>query len=194
MRDLINEAFDAAIAMKPPHFARLAALGVTRETIATCMDATAPFIPVGVMRIETDERGGFQPFDGGPLAVVQPVVVEGEIIDLVAWHSDDPLRWWTRRGVAWALGEDAINSAHLGWQPEDISVRVEPSPLDWLRGGGSGVCVLDWASAERHQLRGLHSLRVSSSDFAAMLQRSLSEPPRLPAIVIENMGDLNVAA
>jgi len=62
---------------------------------------------------------------------------EWQLVDLVAFKLDDPTRWWRRLGVADILG----NAPSFTVEPKTL----HPTPLDWLRAGGTGLVVLDWS-------------------------------------------------
>ena len=57
-----------------------------------------------------------------------------EVVDLVAFRPADPSRWWSRRRLVAALGEETLSE--LSEEP----VRVWRNPLHWLKAGAVGVC------------------------------------------------------
>ena len=65
------------------------------------------------------------------------------LIDLVAVDVDQPDRFWCRRGEALVLGSAYLEIAGQEGEP----VPVFRNPLAWLKAGGEGVVVLDWAWA-----------------------------------------------
>ncbi len=77
-------------------------------------------------------------------------VEDPEIVDLIAFRTDDPGCWWYRNGeLGLVLGEDR----YLAAIEAGASLRLFDSPLAWLRGGCAGAVFLDdvearW-SAER---------------------------------------------
>lgn len=58
-----------------------------------------------------------------------------EVVDLVVFRPVEPGRWWSRCGIAAALGEEMIGD--FGDQP----VQVWRNPLAWLRSGATGICL-----------------------------------------------------
>ncbi len=81
-------------------------------------------------------------YDGLPgLLDVNPERHVEELRDLVAVDLDRPDRFWRRRGQAVILGNAYLEIAGQ----EDEPVPVFKTPLSWLRSGGAGVCILDWA-------------------------------------------------
>ena len=82
-----------------------------------------------------------------------------EVVDLIAFRPVEPGRWWSRRGIVAALGEES---------PPDFSddpVPVWRNPLAWLRAGATGICPV-------------------SPDPAAVRDVLL----RLPGIVVEDVA------
>ncbi len=77
-------------------------------------------------------------------------VEDPELVDLIAFRTDDPGCWWYRNGeLGLVLGEDR----YLAAIEAGASLRLFDSPLAWLRGGCAGAVFLDdvearW-SAER---------------------------------------------
>ena len=65
------------------------------------------------------------------------------LIDLVAVDVDQPDQFWCRRGEALILGAVYLEIAGQEGEP----VPVFHNPLAWLRAGGEGIVILDWAWA-----------------------------------------------
>src|SRR5687767_2385928 len=115
--DLIAEAFAAAGRVREPHFRRMAALGVPRSALIRVGRKQPPF---GLQPVQECPGGLFEPAEEGPLSIIIPVVefpmidfygvdVETtEIIDLIAFRSNNPFRWLWRTGDGWALGSDLL--------------------------------------------------------------------------------------
>ncbi|WP_430429208.1 hypothetical protein [Parasphingorhabdus sp.] len=158
--DLSREIELAVKAVQNRHLGRLQALGVDSATIAR-LGAIQP--PFGVM--DCEDIGGriYQP--GGEKAnIVQPVYDGGILIDIVAWRTTEPQKWLWRTGAAWALNMDTI--AANSWQDEPLV--IDATPLDWLRGGATGLCILNWDAPEIRTL-----LRVQSISAEALIARQL---------------------
>lgn len=144
---------------------------------------------VGVTQAEIDKNDIWSPSDQGPYYITIAVRDGEAVTDIVAFSPDKPNEWFLRRGVAWALGLDKINDA-LAW-PETV-VPLAATPLDWLRSGMVGACVIDWTPDAVEAIRALQQIEVSSPKFAAALRLQLSKPPRLPEIAVS--GDKKNAA
>jgi len=171
--NLEAEARTASERVRQPHIDRLLALGVPGPAIASLGSREIPF---GVGTVERMERGLYQPGDG-PLHVISPVYAEGEIIDLIAWRSDAPGNWVWRTGLGWALGTDMLLPR---W--DDEPVQIHATPLDWLRAGGEGMCILDWEAPELGEIRALEAIETDEW-IAQRMTRALSKPQRLPTII-----------
>jgi hypothetical protein len=65
------------------------------------------------------------------------------LVDLIAVDPDHPDRFWRRHGDALVLGSAFLEIAGYEGEP----VPVFKNPMTWLRSGGAGVVVLDWAWA-----------------------------------------------
>src|SRR5262249_37173332 len=117
------------------------------------LDAYALMVGVAHMRIEkgrrwvpdpTGHRGFVSPVRGrgdrydarDPFA--DEIVINGPLLDLVAWHPEAPRRWAVRTGAAEWLGAWCAGISHDHKEP----VRVWRGPLGWLRGWLEGVVPL----------------------------------------------------
>ena len=96
--------------------------------------------------------GGLFEFDGPDAALLIAVREHGQVIDVCAARSAAPDEWAVLRGDGWLLGHDAFLRCQLDGEG---SLRVRGNPIDWLRGGCVGICVLDWSAAALGALRGL---------------------------------------
>jgi len=189
MTDLLAEMGSAARDVRQVHLDRLRGLGVPISWLADAFWhepypeiglGPAPLPPFGVSCCESVGGGLYQPGEG-PLHVLLPVVEDGALVDLCAFRSADPGNWLLRVGNGWALGMDLGLSPHL-WGP----VHVFSDPLDWLRGCGEGVAVLDWDSPEiRRQLDAVPEVVCSTPAVASVLTRALTRPVRIPKISIK---------
>ncbi len=140
----------------------------------------------GVIRAVPADDGLYVPGDGEPHLLL-PVYEDGELIDLCAFRSGDPLNWLLRTGLGWALGlEDGIEP--LAWAE---SVGLAVSPLEWLREGATGVCILDWDAPVLRYLSDLPHLVCSSNELATRLRAALARPVRFPTI---SVGETHIAA
>lgn len=99
-------------------------------------------------------RGGLFGFEGPDQRLILGVRRGGDTIDLAALSSTCEDEWALRLGVADMLGEDLLLDCVLAERRE---LRLFATPLAWLRGGGRGICVLDWSASALGALRGLGS-------------------------------------
>ena len=109
----------------------------------------------------------------------------GDAVDIVAWQPATN-RIGTWRGLAWALGQDAIYAPRLS---EHDGLPVWTSPLDWLRGRRRGVVLImprlaaDW-------LCDAGPLVAEDLDHALELSRVLSRPaPRILIPTVAGRAD-----
>ncbi|WP_445191227.1 hypothetical protein ACT009_11555 [Sphingomonas sp. Tas61C01] len=163
----------------------LKALGVTGSAIAEINIATR-HPAIGVVDAEPVGNGLFQ-IGAGPRHLVQPITVDGEIIDLVAWRSLRPDDWRLLRGVGWALGEDQLNAAR-SWtdQPPPMMLRT---PLDFLRAAGSGFVVTDWSAPAVRSLIDFEAIDVADRALGDVLLNTISKPLRLPRVNVRRRRD-----
>ena len=105
------------------------------------------------------------------------------LVDVVAFDPRDPFRWWLFHGA----------SAHApvwlgGWNLAN-TVKLEPTPLDWLQNGCAGAALLDGGGGYlREQLAdaGVGGVTVATAAMADALERKLKRlPPRPPKPEIE---------
>lgn len=197
MVDLHNEMRLATHSVRQVHLDRLRTLGVSYDTIARLGEA---FYPFGIVKAEPSSQGLYQPGEGVS-HIVLPVIQDGALVDLCAFRSTAPDEWRLRTGNGWALGlEEGLgrwlwrSSADPSANPPKHQLGCPPhiysSPLEWLRHGCNGICVLDWRSPEIYQLDVLESVTVSDAATAKLLTNALTRPARVPAIgLMEVLAD-----
>jgi len=154
---------------------RLKALGVPWATIAH-MGHRHYF--GGSVRVIAIDDGLYAPSDEGKPHLILPVFEDGELVDLVAFTSEQPMAWLLRLGTGWSLGLIDGFERH-SWEDE---VRLWASPLDWLRADRDGLCILDWSAPEVYNLSRLPNIRCQDDRLAEQLMHALSRPYRLPNI------------
>lgn len=181
----IEAEFDRAIERtNRTHYDRLINRGVASRTLYVNP------VMFGVERIEVFEDGTYQPAPSGKPAIVQPVCPYYEIgdlcpHDLVAWHQDDPNKWWLRLGIATLINDEAVETArHL-----DRPLEVHETPLDWLRGGAEGVVILDWSCHLPLWLGGANRIVAPNSDLAERIDQAFQAPHQIPEIRIREVRD-----
>lgn len=173
---LIAELRHAAEDVRQPHLDRLRGLGVSIGWMAD-----AETYPFGVAHCEPSGPGLYQPNPGAaPLHMILPVIEDAALVDLIAFRSSDPGNWMLRTGIGWALGL-ARGVGHWMWSER---VHLFDTPLDWLRGRGDGICVLDWDAPEVRDLDVLPEVVCSSPAVAKAFERALTRPVHCPKISI----------
>ena len=188
--DLRAEHRAAVAALTEEDRGRLADFGIGPDDIGR-------FRMCGIARVLVRD-GLYQPDEEGGVAIVTPVRVErpytpearrpgiwarwGPIVDLVAWHPSEPLRWALRVGSAEWIG--CIEPQYLDPEP----VRVHRSVFDWLRAGCSGLVPLSSDRGELYRLlSGVHGGILAADDTHARdLRRALSHPWPHPNVEVAN--------
>ena len=177
--ELQAELFAAAARVTQGHLDRLRGLGVAPATLAALGRINVAF---GVVNLTVDSGGTYQPGEGSA-HIVQPVMEDGELIDLVAWHTMRPERWWLRNGIGFALNPDNLGSLDRWGEGPPV---VHSSPLNWLRAGGEGSVILDWSdSVALGHLRAHEAISCASSALAGTLNRAMMATVRLPVVTVE---------
>lgn len=175
--DLHKELAAAGEATKLLHFKHLVALGVPRATIAAQrLDSWG----WGVVNALDVGDGLYCPGDG-PLHLILPVWDGADLIDLVAFRSGNPADWRLRTGLGLALGLERGCERH-DWDDE---VTLSLTPLEWLRNGADGLCIVDWDAPELHMFATLPRIVCPDKQSAEQLRRALIRPQHLPQISIK---------
>lgn len=175
--DIPCELRGLSLAAQPSLLCRLRQLGVNQRTIAQM--GNRHFFGGSDRVIDIDD-GLYAPSANGEPHLILPVFENCNLVDLVAFTSDKPLAWLLRLGVGWSLGLLDGLERHSG---ED-EVRLWASPLDWLRAGCDGLCILDWSAPEILELARLPNIRCQDSKIAELLRDALTRPYRLPNITV----------
>lgn len=157
---------------------RLTALGVPPLTVARLMalgDIGAAKVAVTGGRFEFDGDDESLRPTGRPCGPAALPLLEGTRlllvvreagfapVDLVAIDPARPDGWALWRGAEELLGGWTLDRATTFGE---ASVRLHATPLDWLRAGCTGVCVLEWNHAARARLRALGSAVTIVADPA----------------------------
>ncbi|MFN3473549.1 MAG: hypothetical protein ACK4ZW_05835 [Blastomonas sp.] len=128
----------------------------------------------------------------GETAIILPVTEDGLVTDLVAFDPRTPDAWALRGGDGLMLGWDVWHAnAHApdtggGWR-EDPAVRLFANPLQWIRGGGEGLCLLAWNVTTMGMLRALGPERTivcEGDHFATVVAERMAERCGLPAVSV----------
>lgn len=174
----------AVFSVRQQHLDQLRALGVAQVTIAQMGRRHFSF---GVANCTAHEEGLYYPDPHGRPHLILPVYEDGELMDLVAFQSHAPDQWLLRAGVGWSLG--LFDGFQRHWWGGVASLSA--TPLDWMRDGADGLCVLDWSAPEVSELADLESVHCSQS-VATVLCKALTKPPRIPQIILK--GEERLAA
>lgn len=130
--------FVAANPLPWPGAQRLIAKGVPGGVIAE-MNGRGT---IGAARVLVTAKGARFEIEGPDARAL--LAVEngaGEVIDVAALSTTNENEWSLLTGMADLLGEAAMEAAVAGnWR----ELRLFATPMDWLRGGCAGVCVLAW--------------------------------------------------
>ena len=179
--ELAAEVRSAGLASTLFHFKHLIGLGVPRATIAELRREDWGW---GVTRAVDAGDGLYSPGEG-PLHLVMPVLDDGDLIDIVAFRSGSPADWKLRTGLGLALGLDRGWERHR-WAEE---VQLSLTPLDWLRNGADGICIVDWDAPDITMLASLPRITCPTRESAAQLRRALTRPQTLPPIYAKELRD-----
>lgn len=179
--DLDAEMNMAVSAVTSRHLAAMERLGCRAPAIAAIGAKQAP---LGVLRCDMRGAQFFEPTNElyGIDAVLMPVMEEGTVIDLIAWRTLAPDAWLWRNGDGWALGIDQITQP----SPWDgfREITLHATPLDWLRAGGDGACILDWSAVSHiRRLALFDTIRCDHPTVQKRLSGILSQPERKTKIV-----------
>jgi hypothetical protein len=177
---LADEMRAAADRIELKHCQRLAAMGVTEWPKLTEQGL------IGLVRCTVGKNDIYEPAEDGTDHIALAVLEDGALVDIVAFTVDDPQGWALRTGNGWALGVDNIRYAQGGWGEADSTLRMCATPLDWLRAGCEGACIIDgysWQASS--EVRNVKSLEVDSPAMARALRLQLSKPPQIPEINVK---------
>lgn len=183
-RDLLAEMEAAAAHVRRPHLERLRCLGVPYASLAALGRDEHT---IGVGRAVLRDDGLWEPSDKGEPVVVQAVcdgvgreLGDAGLIDLIAWRTSEPERWWWRCGTAWALGHELLDLDN--GEP----VLVVATPAQWLSVAGVAVCPLDWSSSSAlwPALRHGPSLKFTDEALRLRVRSALVQSAPLPTMEI----------
>lgn len=107
---------------------------------------------IGVGQVSIAADGGLWEPDGPDRRLLLAVCEHGEPVDVLALSSSCEDEWALLTGMCPLLGWDAWRQAQVGITDR---LRIWPTPMAWLRAGGTGACVLRWDAEAIGMLRGL---------------------------------------
>ena len=124
----------------------------------------------GVCRVRVDGEF-YAPDPDGEEALIVPVFEEGVLVDLACLLGKD--EWFLRTGNGVVLGYDSLDD---GWFGNPLVIFR--SPLDWLRSGCEGVCVVGaWSIAKQWLPRGERQIAAEDVAHGEELKRRLTIEP-----------------
>ena len=143
---------------------RLMEMGVPRAFLGELTGAG----DLGAAQVDLTSGGSRFAF-GGPTGRLLLAVRAGDgtLVDMAALSSACEDEWALLSGGADLLGEWLLEDAIAAERRE---LRLFPTPMAWLRGGGRGICVLDWTPAALGALRGLRSHQTLVVDPGAKVR------------------------
>lgn len=159
--------------------ASLRAAGVSDRIIADLhvTEANARFF--------AKRRWDYSP-DGAPVLLLAVRDRFGEVVDAIAWPIGRPEKWARLTAKANILGEAALHLAHTDPLP------AFRTPLGWLAGGATGVCVLDSTYVWKKLRSGPP---ISGEDLAhAKELEAMLAPPAPPPIYVRKTHSAKEAA
>jgi hypothetical protein len=165
----LEAEFDRCLdSLDEQHFARFAELGIPTAVTFGLRSL------YGVGRIIQHTCGLFDFHEDGAEAIV---IAEGTpdlpgwhwLDDLVALIPDQPERWWLRRGQVDLLGSYNLSSHKLD------DTRLYANPLDWMRNGATGICIVDWRLDPDRLLYGAGKIVTDSHELRRRLHKRIME-------------------
>ena len=135
-------------------------------------------VPVWGVDFVESIGGHYVPRADGRPAIIVPVFDGAELVDLTA-TSLETRRTLTREGVAWVLGQDALDRA----MESDAPVQLFGDPIEWLRNCCRGAVVLNW-NAARFSLADLPGIACASDLLAKRVHGVLRQSLRIPPLFV----------
>jgi hypothetical protein len=157
-----------ALDLASPVFARIRPVGASLFEPNPDSNLGAWIIPVRVEHPDTPESPD-----------PEAAIVDGEIVDLVAFDLQLAARWVLRTGNAEWLG--SCPPQYL----EPPPVALHRSPIDWLRADCRGLVCLARAPLDVYRfLTRFAALDVADAGHAEELGKLLERPPTHPEILV----------
>lgn len=178
MIDLGKELQEAALSMGPLDFPRLRSLGLINTGVAEMGMRHHQF---GLATIVDVGEGLFAPSPDGRRSMVVPVYENGQLLDLVAFSTSTPDDWLLRTGAGLALG--LID----GFEPHTwgASVHLHKTPMDWLRAGGDGLCIVDWSAPDIYLFNDLPHITVDDDGLRSQLVAAVQRPAHIVPVSVK---------
>lgn len=140
-------------------------------------------IAIGVARVCLSRDGSRWEPEGPDGRLLLACFDGGHLIDIAAVWTSHPDQVALRSGDGWCLGEDRLCDAErYSLAGRHVRLRVFSDPMEWLRGRGEGICVLDWGAA-LPRLRGLgERVTLECDAVLAMRVREMLQRGGLPQV------------
>lgn len=123
---------------------RLQVLGVSGRFVA---ELNARCL-IGAGRVQLSRDGGRWEPEGPDARLLLAMTDGGELADIAAVSTSHPDQVAQRTGAGWCIGEEAYDfAAARALAGGHVRLRIFANALEWLRGHGEGIVVLDWAQA-----------------------------------------------
>jgi len=132
---------------------------------------------LGLAAVEVDDDN-YMPAPGGKGALIIPYFAGNVLLDLIAVGLET-FACRTRAGVCTVLGGEHIERA----REQEMAVRLFKDPMDWLRNGRRGACIVDWRSAP-HVLADIPGVACGDELTAAKIDRLRHPAPVVPRIFV----------
>jgi hypothetical protein len=131
----------------------------------------------------------YEPMEHGKRAFIMPAVplredvLDNDVGDLIAWHPENPEKWWCRLGALPFLNFEAVERAAHYHEP----LRLRALPLSWLKSGGQGAVILDQSAHLPLWLGGVSKIIFEDLVLAKRVKARMRKQERqLPAFYIED--------
>lgn len=164
------------------HLSHLKTMGITGAAISNAG-------LIGFSRVDPDGQY-WQPEGFGIPALILPVGPVNSlssIVDMVAFHTNHPDKWWLRTGHGPLLGYYEVS--RCGFFGEQLTIYS--NPLQWLQAGCDGAVILDWDTCLPFWLSGVENIYCPDPATGDRLSEALQKNIELPQI---RVGGLSNAA
>ena len=164
---------------------------VARNTAETALALERHGVHVPAIKAATERLGVFAfgtapGIDGefirrdrnGDPVIVLPAIVAGEVVDIVAMRLSDPGEAVAVRQLCQVLGEEQADYDLY----VDGQTTVWATPLDWLRAGADGCCVVDWTRPPYPLMHG--ELVCQTLDLAQRIRSLFAIPAQGPRLLV----------
>ncbi len=115
--------------------------------------------------------------NGDPV-ILLPEMAGGEVVDVVVMRLSDPGEAVAIKQLCGVLGEEiADRDLYV-----DGQTNVWATPLDWLRSGCDGCCIIDWTRPPYSLMQG--ELICQTGDLARRIRSLFAVPSQGPRLLV----------